>query len=439
MTTDWLSLAGIHDVAGFYRDRFFTGGILDARYFDAIYRFDINFARTMWVYDNVRRGSSVLDLGCGEGVLALLKRKDVYLAGVDISPELVGLARKNGYDSCSLAQVTDLPFASNSFDYVVSLDLMGHVGFDEKDAALAEIKRVLRPAGVTMHGIECLNRELHQDYESMSPEKLARFIGIDGHIGLEVEEDIAARFSSFFSSVQIEPRYTLCLSSAEFIKQYDQYGVPFDRDFIDYLRGLSFDERHAFDMAMGYVFGRISDLGIRLPPSGLYLLLKASNAGSEPFYNAHRDRSDLFFSRSKTDTSAPVDLDTWSRAVFGNGWYPANRLPPIARWMTAHSRLQFEAGSFSRIRLQLTTHIPHLRTSPMQLEFELNGTTVCALSLFEYGWLELEIAVPEKVTRRTSEFKLEIRAARTWQPSEVDPDSNDDRHLSIAVCNIEII
>ena len=77
MKDDLLRLAGIEDVAAFYRDRFYTGGVLEASYFDAIYRFDINFARTMWIYDNVRRGASLLDLGCGEGVLALLKRKDV--------------------------------------------------------------------------------------------------------------------------------------------------------------------------------------------------------------------------------------------------------------------------------------------------------------------------------------------------------------------------
>ena len=188
MGTDWLSLAGITDVAEFYRQRFFTGGVLDARYFNAIDRFQMKFARTMWVYDNVRRGSTVLDLGCGEGFLALLKRKDCYLAGVDLSPELVKLASDNGYDSVSVARVTDLPFPSHCFDYVVSLDLLGHVGFEEKNATLAEIKRVLRPDGVTMHGIECLNRELHQDYEAMSPETLAQFVNVDGHIGLEVEE-----------------------------------------------------------------------------------------------------------------------------------------------------------------------------------------------------------------------------------------------------------
>ena len=52
----------------------------------------MKFARTMWIYDNVRRGSSLLDLGCGEGLLALLKRKDVYLAGLDLSPDLVAMA-----------------------------------------------------------------------------------------------------------------------------------------------------------------------------------------------------------------------------------------------------------------------------------------------------------------------------------------------------------
>jgi ubiquinone/menaquinone biosynthesis C-methylase UbiE len=408
--------------------------VLEASYFDAIYRFDINFARTMWVYDNVRRGASVLDLGCGEGLLALLKRKDVYLAGVDLSPDLLGMARRNGYDVASLGELTELPFADASFDYVVSLDVFGHVDFADKDAVLAEIKRVLRPDGVTMHGIESLDRNLHPDYQTASAEKLAEFIAVDGHIGLEADEDIARRFGKFFSSVQTEPRYTLCLSSAEFIKQYDQYGAPFDRDFIDYLRGLSFDERHAFDMAMGYVFGKISDLHLRLPSSGLYLLVKASNVAPEPFYNAHRDRGDLFASAG----GVPGELDRYSRAVFGNGWYTANHLPPIARWMTGRSWLRFEAERFSKLRLQLTTHIPDLRTSPMELQFTLNGHAVGRLCLFEYGWLELEIEVPERVTHNTSEFKLEISASRTWQPSVANPDSGDDRHLSIAVCNLEI-
>jgi ubiquinone/menaquinone biosynthesis C-methylase UbiE len=430
-----LKLAGIHDAAAFYRDRFLSGGVFEARYFDAIDRFDIKFARTMWIYDNVRRGSSVLDLGCGEGLLALLKRKDVYLAGVDLSPELIEMAQRNGYDAACVGLLTDLPFPTASFDYVVSLDVFGHIGFDEKDAVLREVKRVLKPGGVTMHGIESLDLKLHPDYHSMSSEKLAHFMRIDGHIGLEVDEDIADRFARFFSSVQTEPRYTLCLSVAEFIKQFDEYGAPFDGDFIDYLRGLSFDERHAFDLAMGYVFGKISDLDLQLPSSGLYLLVKASDAVPEPFYNAHRDRGDLF---STAHGKGAISLDRQARAVFGNGWYPANHLPPIARWMSGRSWLRFEAGPFACLRLQLTTHIPDLRTSPMLLEFRLNGVALCELCLFEYGWLDLTIAVPEALTRSSTDFKIEIKADRTWQPCVANPNSSDDRHLSIAVCNLEI-
>ena len=285
-----------------------------------------------------------------------------------------------------------------------------------------------------MHGIESLDPKLHPDYRTASPEKLAEFIAVDGHIGLESDDDIAQRFAKFFSSVQTEPRYTLCLTAAEFIKQYDHYGAAFDRDFIDYLRGLSFDQQHAFDMAMGYVFNRISDLHVKLPSSGLYLLVKASNAAPEPFYNAHRDRSDLF----STATEVPAELDKNSRAVFGNGWYPVNHLPEIARWMTHSSWLTFKATNFSKLSLQLTTHIPDLRTAPMELHFELNGVAIGSLCLFDYGWLELQFDVPRSIPEQSSEFKLKINASRTWQPSVANPNSSDDRHLSIAVCNLRI-
>src|SRR5215213_11046556 len=123
MKADLLKRAGIDDEASFYRDRFLSGSIFEATYFDAIDRFDMKFARTMWIYDNVQRGSSLLDLGCGEGVLALLKRKNVYLAGVDLSADLVERAEHNGYDNARVGRLTELPFDTSSFDYVVSLDV----------------------------------------------------------------------------------------------------------------------------------------------------------------------------------------------------------------------------------------------------------------------------------------------------------------------------
>src|SRR5437588_6024864 len=143
--------AGVSDVRDFYRTKFVSDEVLDARYFKALDRFDIRFARTMWVYDNVRAGASVLDLGCGAGMLALLKRKGVTLAGVDLSPECALAALRNGYDAGVASELSRLPFADATFDYVVSLDVLGHIGCEEKDAARSEVRRVLRPGGVTMH------------------------------------------------------------------------------------------------------------------------------------------------------------------------------------------------------------------------------------------------------------------------------------------------
>src|SRR5437660_2254340 len=184
-TNDLYTRAGIADVAEFYRTKFVSDEVLDARYFKPLDRFDIRFARTMWVYDNVRAGSAVLDLGCGAGMLALLKRKGVSLTGVDLSPECALAARRNGYDEATTGKLTHLPFANASFDYVVSLDVMGHVGFEEKDAVLGEIKRVLRNDGVTMHGIECTDRNAQKTYDEMNANELRSFIEVDGHVGLE--------------------------------------------------------------------------------------------------------------------------------------------------------------------------------------------------------------------------------------------------------------
>src|SRR6266852_4909675 len=302
--TDLYTRAGIADLAEFYRTKFVSDEVLDERYFKPLDRFDMRFARTMWVYDNVRAGSTVLDLGCGAGMLALLKRKGITLAGVDLSKEWARAALRNGYDETFSAELSSLPFADASFDYVVSLDVLGHVMAAEKDAVLAEVKRVLHPGGVTLHGIECTDRSAQRSYDEMSAEELRRFIGIDGHVGLEEEQEHAARFRKFFSHIAWEPRYALCLSSEEFLKQADKYGLNFEDDFIEYLRGLSFKERRAFDMAMGYVFAKISDLDLHLPKSGLYVFLKASDAPLGPFYDGHRDRHALY---ATADLAASLD------------------------------------------------------------------------------------------------------------------------------------
>src|SRR5262249_14367075 len=151
--------AGIRNQAEFYGGLYASGELLHPDYFHAIERFHIRWARTMWIYDNVAPGSRLLDLGCGSGLLALLKRKGVTLVGVDLSPACAGVTKRNGYDLVCAANLTALPFADSSFDYVTSLDVFGHIEFDQKDQVISEIRRVLKPEGLTMHGIEIMNTD----------------------------------------------------------------------------------------------------------------------------------------------------------------------------------------------------------------------------------------------------------------------------------------
>lgn len=381
--------------------------VLDARYFKALDRFDIRFAPTMWVYDNVRGGSDVLHLGCGAGLLALLKRKDINLIGADASGESAQTARRNGYDATFQTEFFPLPFADEAFDYVVSFDALNRLDPKTQDQAVAEIKRVLRKGGVTLHSIGC--DEVSKD------------------------TDHVARFLKCFQHVAIEPRFGPCESVEDFLDEAEESGLKLESDFVGYLRDLSFKERRAFDLAMGYVFSKISDLDIHLPPGSSHIFLKASEVPLGPFYHEHRDRRALFSFNGGDSTENRLCLDRNRGAVFDDGWYEPTFLPPVARWMGKRARIRFQAGKPETISLDLTTHMPDLLEQHLEIGLLLNGVRLCEFTLYKQGWLELPIWIPEEVSAKAQgEFELELRANRTFQP----PD--DDRELSVAVCNIEI-
>jgi ubiquinone/menaquinone biosynthesis C-methylase UbiE len=93
---------------------------------------------------------SLLDAGCGTGgMLNVVRQKfpAADLAGVDQSTHALELtaARKTGAKLTS-ASVHELPFPGNSFDFVLSLDVLSSVGLDDS-LAVREAHRVLRPAG----------------------------------------------------------------------------------------------------------------------------------------------------------------------------------------------------------------------------------------------------------------------------------------------------
>ena len=86
-------LAGIHDVDDFFTDRY-VGGSARLDLDRSQEAFDIRHANVLWMYHNIRAGSSVLHFGCGVGRLAALKRKNCRLYGVETSPAAAHMARE---------------------------------------------------------------------------------------------------------------------------------------------------------------------------------------------------------------------------------------------------------------------------------------------------------------------------------------------------------
>jgi ubiquinone/menaquinone biosynthesis C-methylase UbiE len=92
------------------------------------------------------RGSCVLDLACGTGRHTIpLAESKVNVVGVDLSLNLLQIAKNRGSSQLVRADIRFLPFKAGAFEAVVSMDTsMGYLPSEKEDLqSLAEIKRVL--------------------------------------------------------------------------------------------------------------------------------------------------------------------------------------------------------------------------------------------------------------------------------------------------------
>ena len=138
MTSERISVAGAATTAGDY-------------FIFLEHLVTYNFAQPYTV------GKDVLDFGCGTGYGTHSLAKDARsIVGVDISTEAIDAARREFLDENSKERLdyrvidtieqAPLPFEDDSFDTVVSFQVVEHV--HDVDLYLSEIRRVLRPGGV---------------------------------------------------------------------------------------------------------------------------------------------------------------------------------------------------------------------------------------------------------------------------------------------------
>lgn len=95
-------------------------------------------------------GLRLLDVGCGTGHhLAEWQARGFTAAGVDGSAEMLARARElNPTAEIQQADVEALPFATASFDVVISLEVMRYL--PSSTACLREMARVLKPGGMCL-------------------------------------------------------------------------------------------------------------------------------------------------------------------------------------------------------------------------------------------------------------------------------------------------
>jgi ubiquinone/menaquinone biosynthesis C-methylase UbiE len=114
----------------------------------------------------VEQDDTVLDLGCGSGYAArALRERGVARAyGVDASAEMVRNARSYTDDPAVgffQGAFERLPFSDGSLDHVFSMEAFYYA--TEPDAALREVRRVLRPGGTFHCAVNYYAENVHSE------------------------------------------------------------------------------------------------------------------------------------------------------------------------------------------------------------------------------------------------------------------------------------
>jgi ubiquinone/menaquinone biosynthesis C-methylase UbiE len=108
------------------------------------------------------RSSTVLEIGCGTGTTALRLAPSIgRIVATDVSAEMIAIAReKAAADGCRNAELLvataeSAPGADGAYDAVLAFNVLHLIA--DRPAALARIRRLLKPGGLLISKTTCLS------------------------------------------------------------------------------------------------------------------------------------------------------------------------------------------------------------------------------------------------------------------------------------------
>tara|TARA_B100000131_G_C17976419_1_gene556696 strand:+ start:271 stop:891 length:621 start_codon:yes stop_codon:yes gene_type:complete len=108
--------------------------------------------------DNVPKGSTIGDIGCGNGK-NMLYRKDCINIGCDFSENLVKICNDKNLNVIT-GDILNIPFSDNSFDYTICIAVIHHLSTPEKrKKAISELQRITKKDGKILILVWALEQE----------------------------------------------------------------------------------------------------------------------------------------------------------------------------------------------------------------------------------------------------------------------------------------
>jgi ubiquinone biosynthesis O-methyltransferase len=91
-------------------------------------------------------GKTLLDAGCGTGWFSKpAAERGAKVTSMDLGEKLLEEVKKKCESTRVVGSIMEMPFEDNSFDYVVSSEVIEHI--PDANAAIKELYRVLKPGG----------------------------------------------------------------------------------------------------------------------------------------------------------------------------------------------------------------------------------------------------------------------------------------------------